>query len=365
MNILYISNLSGTLWNGPNNSVPAQILAQSKIDNVFWFNYNYAKRKEWTENGLDCKNLQDFPNAKLESFPSPFNNPDIVVIEEFYVFPFNKLIIDVRKKNIPYVIVPRSQMTELAQKHKRIKKMIGNLLFFGNLGKNASAIQYLTEQEKIESENRWKIKNFIIPNGISLPQPFQKKFSENKISATYIGRVDIYQKGLDTLLESIAEIRKTLMDKNFSLTIYGPSQVNDLDVLKKMVLKWKIEEIVRFKDSIYWEEKQKILLNTDVFIMTSRFEGLPMGLIEALSYGIPCIATKGTNMADVIYNTDAGWVADNNKDSIKTALLQMCGSEKFKEKSENSYKLAQRYSWNEIAKKSHNEYEKIVKSKVY
>ena len=49
MNVLYISNLTGNLFAGPNNSVPAQIKAQSKRDNVFWYNINDIKREEWKE----------------------------------------------------------------------------------------------------------------------------------------------------------------------------------------------------------------------------------------------------------------------------------------------------------------------------
>lgn len=213
MNILYISNLSGTLWNGPNNSIPAQIRAQSKIDNVFWFNYSFAKRKEWTENGLDCKNLQDIPNVKLELLPSPFKNPDIVIIEEFYVFPFNRLIREIQKKHIPYVIVPRSQMTMLALKHKQIKKIIGNILFFSKIGQNASAIHYLTEREKSESVIHWKPDGFVIPNGINIPKEQKNTFKKNGIAACYIGRVEIYQKGLDVLLESISELQNLLREK--------------------------------------------------------------------------------------------------------------------------------------------------------
>ena len=46
MNILFISKLSGNLWAGPNNSIPAQVKAQSRIDNVFWYNLNNTKRPE-------------------------------------------------------------------------------------------------------------------------------------------------------------------------------------------------------------------------------------------------------------------------------------------------------------------------------
>jgi glycosyltransferase involved in cell wall biosynthesis len=361
MNILFLSNLSGSLWNGPNNSVPAQIKAQSQLDNVFWFNYNTAKRKEWSDS-LRCKNLQDIPKPCLDAFPPPFDKPDIVVVEEFYEFPFNKLIKEIQKNKIPYVIVPRSQMTSLAQRHKFFKKKIANILFFNKMVNESSVIEYLTEDEKNDSLSQWNKECIVIPNGIEIPEVEKKDYSKNCIKASYIGRVDVYQKGLDILLESISDLKSKLIEKNFSLTIYGPSQADDLQFLKKMALKMKIDDIVHFENSVFGEEKKSVLLNTDVFIMTSRFEGLPMGLIEALAYRIPCVATKGTNLMKEIADFDAGWVADNNIDSVKTALLDMVSTKNLAEKGLNAYNLAKRYSWNSIAKKTHDEYEKIINS---
>ena len=100
MNVLYISNLTGNLFAGPNNSVPAQIKAQSKRDNVFWYNINDIKREEWKE--INCYNLKDYPSGRLKDLPKPFNKPDIAVIEEFYCFPFCKIIKDINENNIPY-----------------------------------------------------------------------------------------------------------------------------------------------------------------------------------------------------------------------------------------------------------------------
>ena len=126
MNVLYISNLTGNLFAGPNNSVPAQIKAQSKRDNVFWYNINDIKREEWKE--INCYNLKDYPSGRLKDLPKPFNKPDIAVIEEFYCFPFCKIIKDINENNIPYIIIPRSELTKKAQKRKRVKKFIGHIL---------------------------------------------------------------------------------------------------------------------------------------------------------------------------------------------------------------------------------------------
>ena len=61
-----------------------------------------------------------------------------------------------------------------------------------------------------------------------------------------------------------------------------------------------LEKIVLIKDEVYGEDKEKVILESDFFILTSRFEGHPMALIEALSYGLPCLVTKGSNMSKEI-----------------------------------------------------------------
>lgn len=360
MNILFISNLSGNLWAGPNNSVPAQIKAQSKVDNVFWFNYNHNKREEWTKNGLDCKNLVDFPNGKLKDLPSPFNHPDIAIVEEFYCFPFCKLIADIRKEHIPYVIIPRSEMTNLAQKNKKWKKKIGNALYFKKMAYDAKGIQFLTEEERNDSGEKWNKSSFVIPNGIDLPPKKKTDFSFDGIKASYIGRIEIYQKGLDLLLNAIADLKDDLTNNNFQLTIYGPNRDGSLEVLQRKAQENHLEDLVLFKDGVFGQNKISVLMDSDVFIMTSRFEGMPMGLIEALSYGIPCLVTEGTNLAKDIKQFDAGWTAENTVESVENALRNLIISRNFFEKGRNAVELSKKFTWDCIAKQSNLIYRNLI-----
>ena len=365
MNILFISNLTGNLWAGPNNSVPAQILAQSKIDNVFWYNLNHNKRKEWTENGLDCKNLDDIGSGRLNDLPSPFNNPDITVIEGVYLYPFSKMIADIQKAGIPYILIPRSGLTVQSQKRKPFKKIIGNALYFKRMIKKAAAIHYLTQQEKEDSEKiNWNKNSFIVPNGMYMPEALSSGSNDGK-TITYIGRLEIYQKGLDLLLEACDCLNKELNENHIKINLYGPNQENTKEKLEEIIKSKNLQDIISLGESVIGEEKKKIMLNTDVFLMTSRFEGLPMGLLEALSYGLPCFATRGTNMADEIKETNSGWTAENDLDSIKNQMSKMIYDIKdgtlIKEKSCNARKLAENYNWDSIARKAHDIYLDILK----
>lgn len=360
MNILYISNLTGNLFAGPNNSVPAQIKAQSKRDNVFWYNINDIKREEWKES--NCYNLKDYPSGRLKDLPKPFNKPDIVVIEEFYCFPFCKIIEDINESKIPYIIIPRSELTKKAQKRKRVKKVIGNICYFKKIANNATAIQFLSEQEKKDSGNKWNKNNFVIPNGIDIPEEKRENFSQDRIRATYIGRYEIYQKGLDILLDAVSTMQSSLRAVNFVLNMYGVNQEETVKILEKKIAENNIGDLVIINDAVYAEQKKEVLLNTDVFVLTSRFEGMPMGVIEALAYGVPCLVTKGTNMADDIKEYDAGWTCDTSKEELIGLIKQMLRKKmELSELGKNARELSNKYSWEKIAEESHYEFERIIK----
>lgn len=362
MNILYISRLSGNLFAGPNYSVPAQTKAQAKIDRVFWYNVNTVKRDEWTKDGLDCKNLSDYPSGRLKDLPSPFNKPDLAVVEEFYCHPFSKIIHDLQTEKIPYVIIPRSQLTKQGQQKKPLKKAIGNLLYFKNMARKAAAIQYLSQQECDDSGKGWNNNvSLIIPNGTDLKEAYKKEFSKNAIKAVYIGRYEQYQKGLDILLDAIEKTKDELRAAGFTLNMYGVNQEGTVDALQQKINQFGIDDLVYLNDAAYGKEKEKVLLESDVFVMTSRFEGLPMGMIEALSYGLPCIATVGTNLSSEIGEYDAGWPAENTVDSVADAFKTMIAQyDDMNKKSENARRLSRIFSWDAIAEKSHDEYVKVL-----
>lgn len=360
MNILFVSHLTNNISEGPNYSVPAQVLSQSCYDNVFWWNLTKAKQSFWLEKGL-FHNIDEFPNVKISVLPVPFNNPDLVVFEGFYFINNVKLAIECRKKEIPYIIIPRCSLTWQAQKKKRLKKIVGNWLIFNKFAKQALAIQYLTQSEQNDSGQKWNEKSVVIPNGI-YPTNFKKDIKKkNNIRGIYIGRFDIYHKGLDLLLEACKESKDKLIKFNIKIYLYGPDYKNAKKKLLNKINLFKLQETLFLCNAVSGSEKKNIIENADFFIMTSRFEGLPMSLIEALSYHLPCLVTQGTYMANDILKSKAGWACETSVEGIKQAFSALINDlDNLDDLSNNAYSLSQKYDWQNIAKTTNLTYSLLV-----
>lgn len=366
MNLLYLSHLSNNVFAGPNYSVPAGIKAQQKYDNCFWINLTDSFQPHWGHVEA-YHNYTEFGEKEdiIYSLPSPFNAPDVVIFEGFYnegLFdPFlAKALIN---RHIPYVIVPRGSLTRQAMNnHGWLKKRVAHLLFFDSYCKHALAIQFLTEQEYLDSFKNWNDNHIIIPNGFDRPNKNKASFSKQGLKMLFMGRPDKYHKGLDVLWKSMIEMRDELLQSQVTLDFYAPKGRYDYDWLERQIKAYHLESIITMHDKIEGKDKEDALLASDLFIMTSRFEGQPMGLIEALAYGIPVLVSPGTNMAKEIREANAGWVTDCDTKSIKVALQTLI-REKYllAEKGRCAGQLATQYNWDNIAKDFHNQIQRLLK----
>lgn len=367
MNILYLSHLSNNIYAGPNYSVPAGIKAQQKYDNCYWVNLTQAHQEHWDE--VECfHSVVEFgaDGLDFEKLPQPFSRPDVVVFEGFYNQGLcdPKMAKSLRKKGIPYIIVPRGSLTRNAMNnHGWLKKRIAHFFYFDNYCKKALAVQFLTSQEYEDSFKQWNKQHIIIPNGFDDPSKKKTVFSEKGIRMVFIGRPDKYHKGIDVLWEALRDMRKELLDASVTLDFYAPKGKYDYDLLKEQVDLYQMKGIVTMHDKVGGAEKEDALIAADLFVMTSRFEGHPMGLVEALAYGLPVLVTPGTNMAQEIQETDAGWVtqcdAKSIQETLKTVIIER---EKLPQKGQNAMVLASRYRWDTIAKEFHDKVSFLMKN---
>lgn len=366
MNILYISSVDGGPWAGPTYSVPNQIKSQANTDNVLWYNYYDRSHPEWVSKEWEklpyYRDLIDIPSGQIRDLPKPFNKPDIIVLEQFYCHARTSLPKQLMNNDAPYVIVPRGELTEAAQKRRSLKKRIFNALYYNGFAGKAAAIQYLTEQERIDSGIKWNQNSIVVPNGVILPETVKTSFHSDSIHAVVIGRIEPYQKGLDLLIEACEKCKIEIKKSNMKIDVYGPDRVGRLTEMQELVKEKGLADVIMFHDAVYGDEKEHVLMDADVFIIPSRFEGHPTALIEALSYGLPALVTTGANMREEIESYDAGWGADTNANDIASCIHKMLSERSsFLIKGICARKLAENYAWDEIAKKSHVLYQSIEK----
>ncbi|MBF9001179.1 glycosyltransferase family 4 protein [Vibrio nitrifigilis] len=180
----------------------------------------------------------------------------------------------------------------------------------------------LTERDKQLWLDHLTVKTRIdaIPN----PSPFEPIMPLKKINNKVVlaaGRLTS-QKGFDLLIDSWQYV--ILKRQDWTLRIVGSGE-------DKAWLHDKAEAL-GLTDSIEWVENVTNMAEqysqADMYVMSSRYEGLPMVLIEALSFGLPIVSFDCETGPSEIVNTECGWLTQDGDTlelgkSILLALEQL------------------------------------------
>ena len=350
MKILHISCITNPLGNGVAEAIKSYLKYEKKFTDIALYNL----RKEIRVDDILCFN-SDYKT--ISSLPNGFNKPDLVIFNEVYKKEYIKLYKECLKNNIPYIIIPHGCLVRKAQEKKHLKKLLANLLLFNKFIKKSISLQYLNIEEKNNSV--FNKKYIISGNGVNKPKLFNNYTNSDLI---YIGRYDINTKGLDLIVNICKKNKDWFITNNVKIKFYGRTSGNDLNVLKETIINNNIDDILICNDSIYGDDKTDILVNAYAFIQTSRHEGLPMGILEALSIGLPCIVTNQTNLGDFITKYKCGYSSDINEDEIFNNIKKIYENKDLRnEFSKNSIKYTNEiYSFENIAKDCIEQYKKLL-----
>lgn len=184
---------------------------------------------------------------------------------------------------------------------KILYKSLDKLIILTEIDKNN--YKKFLHQSKIE----------IIPNQLTFYPPVCAELKNKKI--VNVGSLS-YSKNQEKLLELFKRFSE--ISKEWTLDIYGSgklkieleNKIKDLGLENKVFLKGNTEKI------------KEVLLDASIFCLTSRYEGFPMVLLEAMACGLPCVAFDcPTGPKEIVINNKTGFLVGVGDD--KTYLEKM------------------------------------------
>lgn len=319
----------------------------------------FCKENEVKYDGFESISVKDFSDY-IDKY-----NPDLAVIHSFYYTSYSKASKYLRNRNIPYFLEPHGSFGKNAMKKSWLKKRVANTTIFRSLIKKARGCIYTIEAEERDSYYKFE-KYSVIPNGVTIStiEDSAPKIIMEKPVFYYLGRYDVHHKGLDYLFGALKLLDSE--DVEIKVNLYGLGSKKQEHFVNKKISSFRHVKAVNC-GTIMGSEKKEALENANILLLTSRYEGSPMTILDGFCYGNPCIVTPGTNVADEVEKYGLGWVAQLDEQSIAETILKAIKDyqihyEEYYNRCRNH--VLEKYTWDKIAKYSISEYERMLNNKI-
>ena len=218
--------------------------------------------------------------------------------------------------------------------------------------KHADEIIVLSKGVKDYFKETYNRDTVYIPNGVNRPEikgikEIKERWGLNKDSyILYLGRL-VPEKGIKYLVEAFKDVKT---DKK--LVIAGGSSDTDefSNELKEMA---GDDERIIFTGFVQGEPLDELYGNTYIYTLPSDLEGMPLSLLEAMSYGNCCLVSDIEECASVV--EDKAIVFEkSNVDDLRKKLQEACDNEKLVEgyKKNAADFICEKYSWDDVVEKT-------------
>lgn len=338
----------------------ADMLGRSESSGIF----SVWKRKPFFKTATDVVFSVD-ENADGISDNSKINHHNkkiIGILKNKFIFPIvkvvaqysflqrkriNELVKYINKNNINNVILTDLTMTFSS----KLKKQCPNINLVGWIHMQPDAffetqykgfkkeliynMNFLDEAISLTQEQALAYKDYLKNDKIvSIPNPMPKVASETsclmKKNIVVVCRIDIFHKGLDYLV-----LLAKLLPNDWGINIAGSGSLEDENRFTELVRTNGVMDKIHWVRALKGDELDDFYNDGSLFLMTSRFEGFPMTLGEAMSHGLPIVSFEVNGTKTILDNGKYGILVElGNIQELSKQVLNLI----------NSYDLRLEYS---------------------
>jgi glycosyltransferase involved in cell wall biosynthesis len=264
----------------------------------------------------------------------------------------------------PYVFSPHSGYDPVSLQRGRIRKLVYRILFERRMLKDAALLVALTDAELAQMRDVGATGPFaVIPNGVEpAPDDIDRRAFREEVGvppdaplAVFVGRLDVHRKGLDVLVRGVADAPE------WHLALVGP-RFRDVERLEAMIAGLGVGDRIHLVGERHGRALHESMGAADVFALMSRWEGLPMALLEALSMGTPAVVSPAVGRLIDVETAGSGWTAGQGDLAPLLRSVQRQGKQELAKRGRAAIAQSRRYDWRSVAERYETTYARAVGS---
>jgi glycosyltransferase involved in cell wall biosynthesis len=264
------------------------------------------------------------------------------------------------RRNIPYLITEHWSRYLPVNKgfNGSFRKMISRFVV-----KRAAMVTTVT-LDLMRAMQSYQLTNqryVVLPNVVDmelfkpLPKPQHKT-----VNFVHISCFEDKSKNISGLLRAIGRLSDAGLD--FSFTLIGDGM--DFDWLKSYSGEFNLNDKIIFTGIMQGEELAKKLAKSDVLVLFSNYENMPVVILEALACGIPVVATRVGGIPEMLNESNGLLVDAGDEQGLAEALINISKTYQKYITSELRNTVATQYGFNAVGQQLDEWYNEILKAKV-
>ena len=193
--------------------------------------------------------------------------------------------------------------------------------------------------EKVKSYGAKKVT--FMPNWVDLTATpkVRKDSAESKNRILFVGRLNPVKR-VDLLLKAFARLRRVCPNVTLSVVGDGVERKNLVALANKL----ELGNAVKFLGFQNHNKVISIMKDSDLFVLSSKIEGNPRVLIEAMSVKLPLVATDVTGIRDMVHNGETGHLVRSSPEDLAIGMEYVLKHNEYALRiTENAYQFAQEH----------------------
>lgn len=297
---------------------------------------------------IDCRGLAAMTASMFASFKAAFGKYDVVHIHAEGPAAFCWL---------PRLMGKKVVVTVHGLDWQREKWKNGFASKYIHLGEKmavrfANEIVVLSKGVQEYFQDTYGRKTHFIPNGVNKPQIVEPDWITKKLGLVkdsyilYLGRI-VPEKGEHYLIEAFQKVKT-----NKKLVIAGGSSDTD-EYMEKLKTLAAEDDRVIFTGFVQGKMLQELYSNAYLYTLPSDLEGMPLSLLEAMSYGNCCLVSDIAECAEVVENKALIFKKSDVND-LREKLQFACDHPDYvqKMKNEASSFICEKYNWDDVVEQT-------------